>query len=65
MSKRRIIALILCIFLGGFGVHRFYAGKIISGLVWLFTGGLFGIGYIIDIILIATGTFTDAIGRAL
>lgn len=42
--------LLLCLFLGGFGVHKFYRGKIGMGLVYLFTGGLFGIGWLIDVI---------------
>ncbi|WP_099206172.1 TM2 domain-containing protein [Scatolibacter rhodanostii] len=63
--KSRLAALLLCIFLGVLGVHRFYTGKIGTGLLWLFTGGLFGIGYIVDIILIATGSFTDQYGYPL
>lgn len=43
------VAWVLLIFLGLFGVHRFYMGKFVSGLVYLLTGGLFGIGYIYDI----------------
>lgn len=42
------IAWILQTFLGVFGIHRFYLGKIGTGILWLFTGGLFGIGYIYD-----------------
>ena len=41
-------AWILLTFLGVFGVHRFYMGKWISGIVWLLTGGLFLIGYLYD-----------------
>lgn len=41
----------LCL-VGVFGVHRFYAGKWITGLIWLFTGGLLLIGQIIDLFLI-------------
>ncbi len=39
---------ILLTFLGIFGVHRFYLGKWISGIIWLLTGGLFTIGYLYD-----------------
>lgn len=46
------IALALCILLGYLGIHRFYEGKIWTGILWLCTGGLFGIGVIIDAILI-------------
>lgn len=54
-SNKKIVALILCIFLGYLGVHRFYLKKIGSGIFYLFTAGGFAIGWIVDIILIATG----------
>jgi serine/threonine protein kinase len=47
------------------GIQRFYVGKTRSGLLWLFTFGLFGVGQIIDVIHICDGTFTDAAGRKL
>ena len=52
--------LLLCIFVGGAGIHRFYAGKIGTGILYLFTGG---IGWLIDLVKIATGKFTDKNGN--
>jgi len=63
--KSRIIALVICIFLGYFGGHQFYVGKSGMGILYLFTMGLFGIGWIIDIIQLASGTFKDANGNPL
>ena len=57
--KNKTTALLLCIFLGGIGAHRFYVGKGGTGILYLFTAGFFGIGWIIDIICIATGSFRD------
>lgn len=50
--KNKWISLLLCFFGGALGLHRFYEGKIRSGLLWLFTGGLFGVGAVIDFILL-------------
>ena len=47
---KKIIALLLCFFLGFFGAHKFYEGKIGMGIVYIFTGGLFFIGVVIDFI---------------
>lgn len=60
--KSRLAALLLAIFLGELGIHRFYVGKIGTGLIWLFTVGFFGIGWLVDIILIAAGVFRDGRG---
>ena len=65
MQKSKVVALLLCIFLGGLGIHRFYVGKIGTGILWFFTGGLFGIGTIVDIIMIAVGSFKDKTGADL
>jgi len=64
-DKNGVIALVLAIFLGGLGIHRFYVGKIGTGIIMLLTGGVFGILWIIDIIMIAIGKFTDAEGKTL
>ncbi|MCX6842518.1 MAG: TM2 domain-containing protein [candidate division WOR-3 bacterium] len=64
-SKSKITALLLCIFFGWLGVHRFYVGKVGSGIVWLLTVGVFGIGVLIDIIMIAIGKFKDKQGNLL
>lgn len=44
------LAWLLLMFLGIFGIHRFYMGKYITGAIYLVTGGLFGIGYVYDIL---------------
>lgn len=50
--KDKWVAVVLCFFLGILGVHRFYEGKIGSGLLYMFTGGLFGIGALVDFIIL-------------
>lgn len=49
-EKNKWIALGLCFFLGLLGGHKFYEGKTGLGVLYLFTGGLFGIGWLVDII---------------
>jgi len=54
-DKSQIVTLILLVFLGYLGAHRFYLGDIAVGLLYLFTFGLCGVGFIIDLILLVTG----------
>lgn len=60
--KSRLVTFLLCAFFGVAGFHRFYVGKIGTGIIWLFTGGCFGIGWIVDIIMILVGSFKDSRG---
>lgn len=46
--KNKWVALLLCLFLGYIGAHKFYEGKIGMGILYLFTGGLFFIGVVLD-----------------
>ena len=61
-SKSRLVALLLCFFFGAIGIHRFYVGKVGTGVIWLLTGGLFTIGIVIDFIMILCGAFKDKKG---
>lgn len=64
-TKSKWVAFFLCLFLGALGAHRFYVGKVGTGLIYLFTVGLFGVGVIIDLISILLGGFRDKNGMPL
>ena len=64
-GRSRLLALLLAAFLGELGVHRFYAGKIGTGILYAMTAGLFGMGIIYDIIMIVLGRFCDRDGLPL
>lgn len=64
-GKDWLTTLLLAIFLGGLGVHRFYTGHTGIGIAQLVTLGGCGIWSLIDIIMIATGSFKDAEGNPL
>jgi TM2 domain-containing membrane protein YozV len=61
--RSRLVALLFCILFGVFGVHRFYVGKIGTGILMLVSIGGLGIWMLIDLILIAVGSFRDKEGR--
>lgn len=63
--RSRLVALLLCFFLGTLGVHRFYLGKIGTGIVFLFTYGLFGIGWLVDLLSLLLGKPRDKRGNRL
>lgn len=63
--RNKFVTLLLCIFLGYLGIHRFYLGKTLSGIIYLCTGGFFVVGVIVDVFLILTGSMRDADGREL
>ena len=50
MFKNKWVAFWLCFFFGVIGAHKFYEGKILLGIVYIFTCGIFGVGVIIDLI---------------
>ena len=63
--KSYTTATLLCFFLGGLGVHRFYVGKIGTGLLMLFTLGGLGIWSFVDLCILIFGTFRDSLGHPL
>lgn len=65
-DKTKMVAALLCFFLGGLGVHRFYVGKVGTGILTIVTlGGFLGLWPLIDFIMILCGKFKDKEGRLL
>ena len=52
MAKSKWVSFFLCLFLGVFGAHKFYEGRVLLGILYICTGGLFGIGIIIDLVIL-------------
>lgn len=65
MRKSKAVAFWLAAFLGVLGIHRFYLGKYLTGVLWFFTSGFFAVGYILDILFIAFNLTKDADGEKL
>lgn len=64
-DKNKSKALKFAIFGGWFGLHQYYVGRIIIGIIYSCTFGLFGFGWIVDIFLILVGSFRDNSGAPL
>lgn len=63
LNEQWLITILLCFFVGSLGIHRFYNGKIATGVIQILTLGGFGIWLIVDLILIVTQNFTDRQGN--
>lgn len=61
--KSRLAAFLLCWCFGFVGIHRFYVGKIGTGILMILTAGGMGIWALIDLIMIIVGSFRDKYGR--
>jgi len=64
-EKSNVVALLLCFFLGFLGVHRFYVGKVGTGILQLVTFGGLGIWALVDFFIIVFQKFTDSEGNTL
>ncbi len=64
-EKDWLVTLLLCFFLGSFGIHSFYAGKPVIGVVQLLTLGGCGLWSLIDFIMILIGSYKDGEGRVI
>lgn len=61
----RVVAIVLAVFFGYWGLHRLYTGRYLSAAAWFFTGGLFGLGWAFDVVMLLIGRFKDSEDRIL
>ena len=52
MAKNKWVACFLCLFLGYLGAHKFYERRYLLGILYILTGGLFGIGILVDLVIL-------------
>lgn len=52
MAKSKWVSFFLCLFLGPLGIHKFYEGRVLLGILYLLTAGLCGVGVVIDLIIL-------------
>jgi len=64
-DKSKWMAFWLCLFGGLFGFHNFYVGRIGRGILFIFTLGFVGIGWMVDLFKILFGSFEDNVGAPL
>ena len=62
VQKSKLVSLLLCWFLGWLGIHRFYTGKVVTGIIYLCTAGLWGFGTFVDTLLMLCNVYKDKQG---
>lgn len=62
-NKSRVAAILLCLCFGWMGIHRFYIGRIGTGILMMLTVGFFGLWTLIDLYWAITGQLRDGEGR--
>ena len=60
--RSRTVTLLRAFFLGYLGLHRLYVGKVGTALIWFLTGGVAGVGWVVDCVLVLLGSFRDKEG---
>jgi len=62
-ASNGLVVFLVCWFVGFLGIHRFMVGKMGTGVLYLLTGGIFGIGWMVDFFMILFGSFKDKDGK--